>query len=187
MTLQQGAPLTKLLQMNPTLPQAVLRSIAYQTTGLLAHLHDCGILYRDLKLSNVILDSKGRCKLIDFGLSKRIKKERTASICGSPHALPPDIFDASGYDYQIDHYGLGVLCYELALRKAPYGYLTQFEQMHKLKYDEKLIDYSGIGDEDLVDLIRRLLTVGNLCLTETAASGSAARAASKRSFRMTSS
>ena len=162
MTLQQGAPLTKLMQMNPTLPQTVLRSIVCQTTSLLAHLHDRGILYRDLKLSNVMLDSKGICKLVDFGLSKRVKKERTASICGSPHALPPDIFAEGGYDYQVDHYGLGVLCYELALRKAPYGYLTQFDQMHKVKYDEKLVDYSGIGNEELADLIRRLLTIGSL-------------------------
>ena len=157
MSLMAGAPLHKLVQMNKCMPPDVSRMIVIQLIDMMMYLHDRGILYRDLKLSNVLIDSTGRCKLIDFGLSKYIHKGRTKSICGSPHTLPLDIFEEEGYDYSIDHYTIGILLYELLTGRPPYGFISSFDGMKSVSYDSDAIDYSSIHDDTCIDFMKSIL------------------------------
>lgn len=76
MTLVEGAPLNKILQMNGKFTLELTRQLICQTIDLLDHLHSLGILYRDLKATNLLIDTEGIIKLIDFGLSKVINDER---------------------------------------------------------------------------------------------------------------
>lgn len=99
--------------MGNAFPNEVVRYIIFQVAGLLEHLHDEGILYRDLKASNLLLDETGVVKLVDFGLCKKIGGFKTSSICGTAHALPLEIFDTEGYGFSIDHFSLGILTFEL--------------------------------------------------------------------------
>ena len=71
-----------------------------------------------------MIDQKGRMRLIDLGKAKRIQKERTYTICGTTHAMPPEVYHKKGYSYEFDFYSFGVLVYELIAGTSPFGYGT---------------------------------------------------------------
>lgn len=66
---------------------------------ILKSFHDDGFIYRDIKASNFMINEKGRVTLIDMGHAKRINKDRTYTICGTVHSMPPEIYDKEGYSY----------------------------------------------------------------------------------------
>jgi serine/threonine protein kinase len=113
-TLMKGAPVHKLLQMSKSFSIELVKYMIYQVAQYFEYLHEEGILYRDLKASNLLLDETGIVKLVDFGLSKEIGENgKTKSICGTAHSLPPEIYDPEGYGYSIDYFSLGILAFEL--------------------------------------------------------------------------
>merc|ERR1719453_3036483 len=79
----------------------------------LEHLHRIRVIFRDVKPENIVFDSKGRSKITDFGLAKKLgPTEEAATACGTEGYAAPELITRSGpYSYAVDLFSLGVLLY----------------------------------------------------------------------------
>ena len=123
------------------------------------YLHKNKMLYRDLKPENILIDKTGHIKLIDFGLSKIIKKpkEKAYTICGTPQYLAPEILANQGYDSTVDWWSLGCVLYELLIGRAPYKILLG-DSLNEDLYKTKILIPDYVTKE-AQDLITKLLVV----------------------------
>jgi len=92
------------------------------------YLHEMGYMYRDLKPENVLLDSDGWCKLVDFGCCK--KATRAYTLVGTPEYLAPEVILGKGYNRCADWWSVGVCTYEFVCGPLPFG--TQAEDQLEL-------------------------------------------------------
>uniref|UniRef100_A0A8C9ZXE6 Ribosomal protein S6 kinase n=1 Tax=Sander lucioperca TaxID=283035 RepID=A0A8C9ZXE6_SANLU len=105
-------------------PEEAVRIYIGEIILALEHLHKLGIVYRDIKLENILLDSEGHVVLTDFGLSKEFleeEKERTYSFCGTIEYMAPEIIRGkSGHGKSVDWWSLGILMFELLTGASPF-------------------------------------------------------------------
>ena len=87
---------------------------------ILEHLHERGIIYRDLKPENMVVDVDGYPKLIDFGTAKFVNG-RTYTIVGTPHYMAPEIVTSHGYSLAADYWTVGIMLYEFMIGYVPFG------------------------------------------------------------------
>jgi eukaryotic-like serine/threonine-protein kinase len=137
MALLPGRPLSELLRPElPPLGQAL--SIGTQVAAALEHAHGRGIVHRDLKSSNVVVDERGRAVVLDFGISRRLPREGTASsadltatvtgmLAGTLSHMAPEVLFGGDADPRSDIWSLGVLLYELTTGTLPFHGRSPFE------------------------------------------------------------
>lgn len=99
----------------------------------IGYLHDRDIVYRDLKLENLLLDRMGHVKIADFGLCKEdiSFNGRTRTFCGTPEYLAPEVLEESEYGRAVDWWGLGVVMYEMMCGRLPF-YSREHERLFRL-------------------------------------------------------
>ena len=86
------------------------------------YLHNKGIIYRDLKPENLVLDARGCLKVCDLGFAKHVgATEKTYTFCGSLEYLAPEIINNSGHSHAVDWWALGILIFELMAGRPCFG------------------------------------------------------------------
>jgi len=135
------------------------RSIFYAGCVILGlkFLHDHSIVYRDLKLDNLLLDRDGYCMIADFGLCKENMGygQRTSTFCGTPEFLAPEVLTETSYTRAVDWWGLGVLVYEMLVGESPFPGDDEEEVFDAIVNDE--VRYPRHLSVEAISLMRRLL------------------------------
>lgn len=113
------------------MPEAVAKFYFAEILLGLEYIHSKGIVYRDLKPENVLIDIDGHIKLADFGLSKVFPSQDylTNSFCGSPEYMSPEMLMGTGHGFSVDYYSLGALLFEMLTGLPPF-YSTDRDQMY---------------------------------------------------------
>ncbi|KAI8099435.1 kinase-like domain-containing protein [Halteromyces radiatus] len=101
--------------------EPMARFYAAELVLALDHLHSLGIVYRDLKPENCLLDAQGHIILTDFGLSKVSMDGKTNTICGTIEYMAPEILMGLDYDHVVDWWSLGILLYDMLTGSPPFS------------------------------------------------------------------
>nr|XP_032836637.1 serine/threonine-protein kinase N2-like isoform X1 [Petromyzon marinus] len=123
----------------------------------LQFLHENKIVYRDLKLDNLLLDTEGYLKIADFGLCKEGMGfgDRTGTFCGTPEFLAPEVLTETAYTRSVDWWGLGVLIYEMLVGESPFPGDDEEEVFDSIVNDE--VRYPRFLSTESIAIMRRLL------------------------------
>ncbi|CAH0564536.1 unnamed protein product [Brassicogethes aeneus] len=116
----KGGELYDLLKAYVTFPIELVKLYVAQIALAIDFLHNAGVIYRDLKPENVLLDGDGNAQLIDFGLSKWLKYgNATKTLCGTLKYMAPEVLTLKPYGHAVDWWSLGVLACLMLTNKYP--------------------------------------------------------------------
>jgi serine/threonine protein kinase len=135
----EGCALNMMLRPTGLTPKLVAHP-ARQIANALAHAHECAIIHRDIKSSNIVINGLGDVKILDFGLSKRFRpgtaqisstsqssSKGMGRMAGTIHYLAPEVLRGEGANVWTDIWSFGVLLYEMVTAELPFRGRTAFE------------------------------------------------------------
>ncbi|XP_078464601.1 protein kinase C epsilon type-like [Lampetra planeri] len=129
-----------------------------EVTSALMFLHRHGVIYRDLKLDNILLDADGHCKLADFGMCKEgiLNGITTSTFCGTPDYIAPEILQELDYGPSVDWWALGVLMYEMMAGQPPFEADNEDDLFESILHDDVL--YPVWLSKEAVSILRDFMT-----------------------------
>jgi classical protein kinase C beta type len=135
-------------------------TVAFYTAEIcigLWFLHDKGVIYRDLKLDNVMLAGDGHVKIADFGLCKENMwgAATTTTFCGTPAYIAPEIIKEQPYGNNVDWWSLGVLVYEMATGNTPFEGEDEDEMFEKIQ--NHTVEFPEHMSPQLINLVTSFL------------------------------
>lgn len=124
----------------------------------LKHFHDNGIVYRDLKLDNILLTTTGHIKIADYGLCKENMwhTNTTGTFCGTPEFMAPEIIAGKQYDRSVDWWAFGVLMFQMLLCQSPFKGEDEDDIFNAIEHDD--VRYPISMPRQTVLVLQALLT-----------------------------
>ncbi|ULT89707.1 hypothetical protein L5515_008097 [Caenorhabditis briggsae] len=122
MEFANGGELFTHLRKCGTFPESRARFYGAEIVMAIGYLHLNNVVYRDMKLENLLLDKDGHIKIADFGLCKEEIKfgDKTSTFCGTPEYLAPEVLEDNDYGRCVDWWGVGVVMYEMMCGRLPF-------------------------------------------------------------------
>ncbi|KAG2395804.1 Serine/threonine-protein kinase [Vigna angularis] len=159
-----GGDLLSILRQDSKFPEESVHDLALDLLKALQFLHSNGIIYSDLKPSNILLDENGCAKLCDFGLAKKLRditKGFSSSLPrakrGTPTYMAPELFEDGGvHSYASDLWALGCVLYECYAGRPPFVG-REFTQLVKSILSDPTPPLPGNPSRPFVNLINSLL------------------------------
>lgn len=124
----------------------------------LKYFHENGIVYRDLKLDNILLTTKGHIKIADYGLCKENMwhGSTTGTFCGTPEFMAPEIIGGKQYDRSVDWWAFGVLMFQMLLCQSPFKGDDEDDVFNAIEHDD--VRYPISMPRQTVLILQALLT-----------------------------
>uniref|UniRef100_H3CWX1 Protein kinase C n=1 Tax=Tetraodon nigroviridis TaxID=99883 RepID=H3CWX1_TETNG len=153
-----GGDLMFQIQRSRKFDEARSRFYAAEVTSALMFLHRHGVIYRDLKLDNILLDADGHCKLADFGMCKEgiLNGITTTTFCGTPDYIAPEILQELDYGPSVDWWALGVLMYEMMAGQPPFEADNEDDLFESILHDDVL--YPVWLSKEAVSILKAFMT-----------------------------
>jgi len=144
-----GGDLEDLIKSRGKLSVNEALSIFDQLLSALAYVHNLGIIHRDIKPKNILIDKSGKVKLTDFGIAKSVAsqvKTATGGYLGAPAYSSPEQMDGLSVDSRADIYSLGITLYEMLSGVTPFS-STSIPTLIKEKFSGKYRHISSYRED----------------------------------------
>ena len=119
----RGEDLKSMIRMSGQLGVGTTINIAKQVCEGLAEAHRLGVVHRDLKPQNIMIDKDGNARIMDFGIARSVKGKGITGagvMIGTPEYIPPEQVEGKDIDQRSDIYSLGVILYEMVTGQVPF-------------------------------------------------------------------
>lgn len=119
----RGYTLSELLEESPKMAPRLAMGVSRQISRGLEAAHEQGVIHRDIKPQNVLIDQKGEVKLMDFGIARMAEAEAMTQqgvVVGTPHYMSPEQVQGKPLEASTDVYSMGIMMYEMVCGTRPF-------------------------------------------------------------------
>jgi serine/threonine protein kinase/predicted Zn-dependent protease len=155
-----GETLKGMIRMTKQLSLGTAVGITKQICEGLAEAHRLGVVHRDLKPQNIMIDKQGNARIMDFGIARSLESEGTTRpgvLIGTPEYMSPEQTEFRDVDQRSDIYSLGIIMYEMLTGRIPFEGETPISVAMKHK-SEKPLDPAKFNPQLSLDVSRIILT-----------------------------
>jgi len=134
----EGQTLAQIIRQRGTLSSDQALAILRRLGEALDYAHHYGLVHRDVKPGNIVVDSAGHATLADFGVARasgQMTLTKAGGLVGTPQYMSPEQAQGEQVDHRTDVYSLGVVAYEMLTGQTPFGAATPHAVLHQLIYE----------------------------------------------------